>query len=371
MSLYQAFNEEFSTIVLFGCEVGISIGFCIGLILGLRSVTIRNRSRPGAGIKASVKNALGMGFIFSLIVPLLIVGLKFILDRLLNNYTADRSLSESLVFLVEDFLNVGKPFGLLAGISLGLLYGGSFLVNHYLIRYLLYSSGQISWNLVNFLDYCSERIFLRRVGGGYIFIHRTLLEHFAEIPSPPLKNKKGRLYRRPAVVILDYLIILIVFFIFSGFLYPTFYTRPIAQFYFNRARKIQRSQPEQAYYDFLSATNFESNNVDYLAKLCWIGSRTGHAGDVYPSCEQAAILDPSNGIIHDSLGIVRVLLDDLPGAIDDFGFFISWSKQPTLPQEIYEPLRNERVYWIMELGAGRNPFNEATLRKLLKEEPWP
>ena len=30
-----------------------------------------------------------------------------------------------------------------------------------------------------FLDYCVDPIFLRRLGGGYIFVHRLLMEHFA------------------------------------------------------------------------------------------------------------------------------------------------------------------------------------------------
>jgi hypothetical protein len=34
---------------------------------------------------------------------------------------------------------------------------------------------------VRFLDYAAERIFLRKVGGGYIFVHRMLLEYFASI----------------------------------------------------------------------------------------------------------------------------------------------------------------------------------------------
>ncbi|MDJ0592593.1 MAG: hypothetical protein QNJ72_21810 [Pleurocapsa sp. MO_226.B13] len=37
------------------------------------------------------------------------------------------------------------------------------------------------WNYARFLDYAAERIFLRKVGGGYIFIHRMLLEHFARM----------------------------------------------------------------------------------------------------------------------------------------------------------------------------------------------
>lgn len=30
-------------------------------------------------------------------------------------------------------------------------------------------------------DHCIDLIFLRRVGGGYIFVHRLLMEHFAEM----------------------------------------------------------------------------------------------------------------------------------------------------------------------------------------------
>jgi hypothetical protein len=44
---------------------------------------------------------------------------------------------------------------------------------------LLYLANKIPWNKFAFLDYATERIFLRRVGEGYIFIHRMLMEHFA------------------------------------------------------------------------------------------------------------------------------------------------------------------------------------------------
>lgn len=34
---------------------------------------------------------------------------------------------------------------------------------------------------MHFLDYAAERIFLRKIGGGYIFIHRYLMEYFASL----------------------------------------------------------------------------------------------------------------------------------------------------------------------------------------------
>jgi hypothetical protein len=37
------------------------------------------------------------------------------------------------------------------------------------------------WKYVAFLDYATERIFLRKVGGGYIYIHRLLQDCFAEL----------------------------------------------------------------------------------------------------------------------------------------------------------------------------------------------
>lgn len=58
---------------------------------------------------------------------------------------------------------------------------GTLLTNSYL--FMMRSSytiqGFFPWNYDHFLDYATERIFLRKVGGGYIFIHRMLMEYFA------------------------------------------------------------------------------------------------------------------------------------------------------------------------------------------------
>ena len=41
-------------------------------------------------------------------------------------------------------------------------------------------------------DHCVDLIFLRRVGGGYIFVHRLLMEHFAEmyVETPTSKGNQ-------------------------------------------------------------------------------------------------------------------------------------------------------------------------------------
>ena len=37
------------------------------------------------------------------------------------------------------------------------------------------------WYYAGFLDNASERIFLRKVGGGYIFVHRLRQDYFASL----------------------------------------------------------------------------------------------------------------------------------------------------------------------------------------------
>jgi NACHT domain len=43
----------------------------------------------------------------------------------------------------------------------------------------------IPWKFTQFLDYCTERRLLQKIGGRYRFIHRELLDHFATMPDRP------------------------------------------------------------------------------------------------------------------------------------------------------------------------------------------
>ena len=58
-------------------------------------------------------------------------------------------------------------------------YGGYTWLQHRRLRRLLIRRGVIPRDYVDFLDYAAERIFLRKVGGGYMFIHRLLQDDFA------------------------------------------------------------------------------------------------------------------------------------------------------------------------------------------------
>ncbi|HEY9649146.1 MAG TPA: hypothetical protein V6C95_00680 [Coleofasciculaceae cyanobacterium] len=67
-------------------------------------------------------------------------------------------------------------------LNIGLIDGGSKIcIQHFTLRLILYFNGYVPWNYARFLDYGADRILLQKVGGGYIFIHHLLLEHFAQM----------------------------------------------------------------------------------------------------------------------------------------------------------------------------------------------
>jgi hypothetical protein len=82
---------------------------------------------------------------------------------------------------------VGLLVGLITGLTVGLIAslnrGGSAVVKHYALRLILWRKGHTPLNFVKLLDHCARLILLKKVGGGYIFIHRMLLEYFADLPQ--------------------------------------------------------------------------------------------------------------------------------------------------------------------------------------------
>ncbi len=87
-------------------------------------------------------------------------------------------------------LVLGLVLGLLSGLVLGLLFGvvlwllglgGPAVIQHYVLRLLLWRSDAVPLQLVPFCDRCVDLVLLRRTGGSYIFIHRMLLDCLASL----------------------------------------------------------------------------------------------------------------------------------------------------------------------------------------------
>lgn len=92
---------------------------------------------------------------------------------------------------------VGGPVvGLIGGLSFGLLgglvFGGVAYILHFVLRFLLWRAGYMPLNYIQFLDYAADRILLRKVGGGYIFVHRLLLEYFASLDTATKSNDMAK-----------------------------------------------------------------------------------------------------------------------------------------------------------------------------------
>lgn len=56
-----------------------------------------------------------------------------------------------------------------------------YLPTGLLLLLMLYFTDTMPWNITRFLDYCTERLILQRVGNRYRFIHRLVQEHFAKL----------------------------------------------------------------------------------------------------------------------------------------------------------------------------------------------
>ena len=164
--------EDWYYLWLYGIIVGLIVvliaGFGFGLILGLdMGFHVREVAWitfPGQRLYLSKRNS----FIF--LISWLIFGL-------IDGLFAWLILTGKLF----DWVIAGLIFGLVFGLVFGLRFGGFTIIQHYTLRILLNISNLLPWKLIPFLDYCTDLVFLRRVGGGYIFIHRMLMEHFADM----------------------------------------------------------------------------------------------------------------------------------------------------------------------------------------------
>jgi serine/threonine protein kinase/GTPase SAR1 family protein len=132
---------------------GLITGITSGILTGLSaSSEVETKTFPNQGIWQSAKNFLLIAVISSttLSVAAILLGIP------MPYYFA-------------------TVFGLLISLSLG----GSACIVHFSLRLALWLDRRMPWNYAQFLNYATQLTFLQKVGGGYIFVHRLLMEHFA------------------------------------------------------------------------------------------------------------------------------------------------------------------------------------------------
>jgi hypothetical protein len=198
--------------VLNGLRWGLWIGLIFGAIMGIVDSILLNQildwgaenyliESPPLEFGDIILSGWPLMLINSLIFALIFEVLGGTLGGLLGGYSAKvvntqtrpnqgiwQSCQNALIFSIIGAICTGSVFGLLGvpvlpsallGLLFGLVTAGFPCIQHFLLRCILAVSGKTPWNYAKFLDFATRNILLQKVGGGYIFIHRLLLEHFA------------------------------------------------------------------------------------------------------------------------------------------------------------------------------------------------
>lgn len=157
-----------------GCLYGVvffppSIMLLFGLGAGLSDAEVTRQVKPNQGILNSLKSCFVTGCVPEILFLLWVIYLG------LNSYDLPPG---QVVFGLNAQLLLMLSGGLILGIIAGFRYGGITCIQHFTLRYLLYKRGKIPWNYAKFLNFSSSSFLMKKVGGGYIFFHRMLLEHF-------------------------------------------------------------------------------------------------------------------------------------------------------------------------------------------------
>lgn len=152
-------------------------GAVLAVAFALEASERASAVRPNAGIRRSLRFALATSFGFG--VP---AGLLF--GLVVEPYIRV-PLLEPKGAMENTELMAGVSVGLLVFTALFLIYGGFTSLMHCVLRLWLSWRTPLPLQLRGMLDRAVELGLLRRVGGGYLFLHRTLLDHFADRNRTP------------------------------------------------------------------------------------------------------------------------------------------------------------------------------------------
>jgi len=153
--------------------IAVVFGLLLGFIGALFSMLVPSdlpaKARPGQGLIWSVQSALLAGAVVTLLYSIV-------------------SITVMAVTGSPHPFQLGIMAGYGMGIAAAIWYGGLDAIEHLTLLFLLRWRGFIPRRYADFLDYATRLIFLQKVGSGYIFIHRQLLDYFAS-NSNPVKPK--------------------------------------------------------------------------------------------------------------------------------------------------------------------------------------
>lgn len=169
-----------SVVLVAGAAIGLAIG-------GLTAVSRTDKARPNQGIRISFFNGLRCIATAGIVLAALVWFMTGVMIGTLENSSLGSALMSAWKVAIPIFLLVG------------FCYGWLDVVHHWVLRLLLAWRQVMPLRAIQFLDYSCDLIFLQRVGGGYIFIHRLVLEYFASLQnfsaSPTIEEQSSTHYQ--------------------------------------------------------------------------------------------------------------------------------------------------------------------------------
>ncbi|MCA9952078.1 MAG: NACHT domain-containing protein [Anaerolineales bacterium] len=177
---------------LSGLLLGLLIGFLLNWLVGVTAVPwwllcalwigidlavefslvrgeVKMRTTPGEGIEYSKRYGVlisGVVVVVTAVLPLLLLGL-------LNMAGMGVNWSATTPWIIS--------MGLYLGLMSGLAYGGLAALQHRRLLTVFCRDGVLPADPIHFWNYAAERSLLRKIGGGYTFIHALLLDYFKQI----------------------------------------------------------------------------------------------------------------------------------------------------------------------------------------------
>jgi transcriptional regulator with XRE-family HTH domain len=192
--LSQGLSWGLSQGLSWGVSWGLGSWFLFGLFQSISHEQVGDQDRRlfNQGIRDSLRNSALMSIIGAILIGIVSVlswGLSYELSYGLN-YGLSWGLSYELSYELGYGLRIGLSQGLVyawlfalsGGLLVGaILSGGLAVLRHYVLRLLLWCAHTFPWRTQPLLEDMTARILLRRIGGGYSFTHRLLLDYFADL----------------------------------------------------------------------------------------------------------------------------------------------------------------------------------------------
>jgi hypothetical protein len=199
-TIFLTLNNGLSLGIGGGLSFGLSYWCLLGLFQGIAQEQVEDQDRRIAnqGIHRSLRNSVIMGIVSGTIIGsigLLKYGLSLWLIRGLNDilryglslgpipvlsFVLNYGLKVEQISSSDAVMRYGLFLGICGALLIYILTGGLAVWRHYVIRFLLWRAGIFPGQAPQFLDNATTRFLLRRVGGGYSFTHRLLLDHLAD-----------------------------------------------------------------------------------------------------------------------------------------------------------------------------------------------